>query len=71
MYLIDLDKDTIDAEVLDAFGVAMENFQLALGTSNPSNLRESIVEISITTRNNVGGLDKVKQETIFTYHVSC
>lgn len=33
---IDLDKGTIDAEVLDSLGVTMENFRFALGSSNPS-----------------------------------
>ncbi|KAI4736816.1 AAA ATPase, partial [Aureobasidium sp. EXF-12298] len=36
MDLIDLDEDTIDAEVLDSLGVTMENFRFALGVSNPS-----------------------------------
>jgi transitional endoplasmic reticulum ATPase len=36
MELIDLDKDTIDAKVLDSLGVTMENFRFALGSSNPS-----------------------------------
>jgi hypothetical protein len=34
--LIDLHKDTIDAEVLNSLGVTMENIQFALSTSNPS-----------------------------------
>ena len=54
MDLIDLDEDTIDAEVLDALGVTMENFRFALGTSNPSALRETVVEIPTTTWNDVG-----------------
>ncbi|KAJ7835605.1 P-loop containing nucleoside triphosphate hydrolase protein [Mycena leptocephala] len=44
MDLIDLDEDTIDAEVLDSLGVTMDNFRFALGTSNPSALRETVVE---------------------------
>jgi transitional endoplasmic reticulum ATPase len=62
MDLIDLDEDTIDAEVLDALGVTMENFRFALGASNPSALRETVVEIPTTTWNDIGGLEKVKQE---------
>ncbi|KAK7015734.1 transitional endoplasmic reticulum ATPase TER94 [Favolaschia claudopus] len=38
MDLVDLDEDTIDAEVLDSLGVTMDNFRFALGTSNPSAL---------------------------------
>lgn len=62
MDLIDLDEDTIDAEVLDALGVTMENFRFALGVSNPSALRETVVEVPTVTWNDIGGLEKVKQE---------
>jgi transitional endoplasmic reticulum ATPase len=67
MDLIDLDEDTIDAEVLDSLGVTMENFRFALGISNPSALRETVVEVPNVTWDDIGGLDKVKtelQETI-------
>ncbi|TRM58755.1 P-loop containing nucleoside triphosphate hydrolase protein [Schizophyllum amplum] len=67
MDLIDLDEDTIDAEVLDSLGVTMENFRFALGTSNPSALRETVVEVPTVTWDDIGGLDKVKlelQETV-------
>jgi len=62
MDLIDLDEDTIDAEVLDSLGVTMENFRFALGTSNPSALRETVVEVPTVKWDDVGGLEKVKQE---------
>lgn len=62
MDLIDLDEDTIDAEVLDSLGVTMDNFRFALGTSNPSALRETVVEVPTVTWDDVGGLEKVKQE---------
>lgn len=67
MDLIDLDEDTIDAEVLDSLGVTMENFRFALGTSNPSALRETVVEVPTVTWDDIGGLEKVKlelQETV-------
>ena len=67
MDLIDLDEDTIDAEVLDSLGITMDNFRFALGTSNPSALRETVVEIPTVTWDDVGGLEKVKielQETV-------
>jgi len=67
MDLIDLDEDTIDAEVLDSLGVTMDNFRFALGVSNPSALRETVVEVPNVTWNDIGGLDKVKielQETV-------
>ncbi|KAF9952177.1 AAA ATPase cdc48 [Mortierella alpina] len=62
MDLFDLDDETIDAEVLDSLAVTMENFRYALGVSNPSALRETVVEVPTTTWNDVGGLEKVKQE---------
>ncbi|KAH9464744.1 hypothetical protein Pst134EB_004257 [Puccinia striiformis f. sp. tritici] len=62
MDLIDLDEDTIDAEVLDSLGVTMDNFRFALGTSNPSALRETVVEVPSVTWDDIGGLEKVKQE---------
>ncbi|KLT43524.1 putative cell division cycle protein 48 [Cutaneotrichosporon oleaginosum] len=62
MDMIDLDEDTIDAEVLDSLGVTMENFRYALGVNNPSALRETVVEIPTTTWNDIGGLEKVKRE---------
>ena len=40
----------------------MENFRFALGVSNPSALRETVVEVPTTTWADIGGLDKVKQE---------
>src|SRR5882762_4314559 len=45
----------------------MDNFRFALGTSNPSALRETIVEVPTVTWDDVGGVDKVKlelQETV-------
>ena len=62
MDLIDLDEDTIDAEVLDSLGVTMDNFRFALGVSNPSALRETVVEVPTVTWDDIGGLEKVKQE---------
>ncbi|KAF9241398.1 P-loop containing nucleoside triphosphate hydrolase protein [Melanogaster broomeanus] len=67
MDLIDLEEDTIDAEVLDSLGVTMDNFRFALGTSNPSALRETVVEVPTVTWDDIGGLEKVKlelQETV-------
>ncbi|KAI0063957.1 AAA-domain-containing protein [Artomyces pyxidatus] len=40
----------------------MENFRFALGTSNLSALCETVVEVPTVAWDDVGGLDKVKQE---------
>lgn len=42
MDVIDLEDDTIDAEVLNSMAVTNEHFQTALGSSNPSALRETV-----------------------------
>ena len=68
MDLIDLDEDTIDAEVFDSLGVTMENMIFALSTSNPSALHETVVEVPTVTWDDVGGLEKVKQELQETVH---
>jgi transitional endoplasmic reticulum ATPase len=62
MDLIDLEEETIDAEVLDSLGVTMENFRFALGNSNPSALRETVVQSVNVTWEDIGGLDGIKQE---------
>ncbi|KAJ5102177.1 cell division cycle protein 48 [Penicillium alfredii] len=65
MDLIDLDEDTIEAEVLDSLGVTMENFRYALGVSNPSALREvAVVEVPNVRWDDIGGLEEVKHELI-------
>ncbi|KAI9490174.1 transitional endoplasmic reticulum ATPase [Zychaea mexicana] len=67
MDLIDLEEETIDAEVLDSLAVTMENFRYALGVSNPSALRETVVEVPTVNWNDIGGLENVKlelQETV-------
>ncbi|CAH8874191.1 unnamed protein product [Trichobilharzia szidati] len=62
MDLIDLEDDTIDAEVLNSLAVTMDDFRWALGKSNPSALRETTVEVPNVTWNDIGGLENVKRE---------
>lgn len=62
MDLIDLEDESIDAEVLDSLAVTQENFRWALGKSNPSALRETSVEVPTVTWDDVGGLENVKKE---------
>ncbi|GHP08474.1 AAA ATPase cdc48 [Pycnococcus provasolii] len=62
MDVIDLEDDTIDAEVLNSMAVTNDHFSSALGTSNPSALRETVVEVPNTTWEDIGGLEGVKRE---------
>merc|ERR1712195_441177 len=62
MDLIDIEDDTIDAEVLASMSVCQEHFKYALAQSNPSSLRETVVEVPNITWNDIGGLVDVKRE---------
>lgn len=62
MDLIDLEEENIDAEVLNSLAVSQENFKWALGQSNPSALRETVVEVPNVTWEDIGGLENVKRE---------
>ena len=61
MDIIDIEDDTIDAEVLDAMAVTQEHFRFAQGSTNPSSLRETVVEIPDVTWDDIGGLEDVKK----------
>jgi hypothetical protein len=62
MDVIDLEDDNIDAEVLASMAVTQDHFKTALGMSNPSALRETLVEVPNVTWDDVGGLEGVKRE---------
>jgi len=62
MDAIDLESDTIAAEVLDAMTVTMDHFRTSMETTNPSALRETVVEIPNVTWEDIGGLEDVKRE---------
>lgn len=62
MDVIDLEDDDIDAEVLNSMAVTQDHFKTALGMSNPSALRETVVEVPNTTWQDIGGLEGVKRE---------
>jgi transitional endoplasmic reticulum ATPase len=62
MDLIDFEAEKIDASVLDALAVSMKNFRHALGTSNPSALRETVIETPNVSWEDIGGLVDIKQE---------
>lgn len=62
MDIIDIEDDTIDAELLDSLAVNMDHFKYALVQSNPSSLRETVVEVPNVKWSDIGGLEKVKRE---------
>lgn len=62
MDIIDIEEDTIDAEILDAMAVTNEHFRVAMGGTNPSSLRETVVEVPDVTWDDIGGLEHTKKE---------
>ncbi|KAG8503262.1 hypothetical protein CXB51_001220 [Gossypium anomalum] len=62
MDVIDLEDESIDAEILNSMAVSNDHFQTALGTSNPSALRETVVEVPNVSWEDIGGLENVKRE---------
>lgn len=62
MDVIDLEDETISAEILESMAVTQDHFRSALGVSNPSALRETVVEVPNVTWEDVGGLEGVKRE---------
>jgi len=62
MDVIDLEDENIDAEVLQSMAVTQEHFKTALGSTNPSALRETVVEIPDISWSDIGGLEDVKRE---------
>uniref|UniRef100_A0A8C2Z0M0 Transitional endoplasmic reticulum ATPase n=1 Tax=Cyclopterus lumpus TaxID=8103 RepID=A0A8C2Z0M0_CYCLU len=62
MVLIDLEDESIDADLLNSLAVTMDDFQWALSQSNPSALRETIAEVPRVNWADVGGLEEVKRE---------
>lgn len=61
MDVIDIEEDTIDAEILDAMAVTQDHFRYAMGQTNPSSLRETVVEIPDVTWDDIGGLEDTKK----------
>src|SRR5579875_789087 len=59
---IDLEKQSIPADVLNKIVVTMNDFQDALTEVEPSALREVLVEVRDVHWTDIGGLTEVKQE---------
>jgi len=63
---IDLDQDKIDAEILASLRVNRSNFTFAIANTDPSSLRETVIESPNVSWDDIGGLKDVKQELIET-----
>jgi transitional endoplasmic reticulum ATPase len=61
MDIIDIEDEKIDAAILDAMAVTNEHFKHALGNTNPSSLRETVVEVPNVSWEDIGGLEDVKK----------
>ncbi|MBD3388594.1 MAG: CDC48 family AAA ATPase [Candidatus Altiarchaeales archaeon] len=61
---IDLESDSIPAEVLESLKVTREDFSEAMKIVDPSALREVMVEVPNVKWNDIGGLKRVKQELV-------
>lgn len=59
---IDLDADKVDAAVLDSIHITQEHLLHALEHTNPSALRENVVEVPTVKWSDIGGLEDVKRE---------
>merc|ERR1712084_110882 len=62
MDLIDIEDEQIDAEILDSMAVNQDHFRHALQVSNPSSLRETVVEVPNISWDDIGGLEDVKRD---------
>jgi len=56
-----IEDDKMDAELLDAMCVTMDHFRTSLNQTNPSALRETVVEVPTVTWKDIGGLEDVKR----------
>ncbi len=59
---IDIDSDTIPADVLRSLKVTMDDFTAAFREMSPSGLREVLVEKPNVTWDDIGGLHELKEE---------
>eukprot|EP01035_Chromulina_nebulosa_P016889 gene16889-22377_t len=62
MHLIDVDADSIDVEILNSIEITNDHLRYAMSVTNPSALRENVVEVPNVSWEDVGGLEDVKRE---------
>jgi len=64
MEVIDIEEQTIDAEILAAMSVTQEHFTSGLKSTNPSSLRSTVVQVPNVNWEDIGGLEDVKKQLI-------
>jgi transitional endoplasmic reticulum ATPase len=64
MEVIDIEEQTIDAEILAAMAVTQEHFTSGLKLTNPSVLRSTVVQVPNVSWDDIGGLEDVKKQLI-------
>eukprot|EP00746_Dinoflagellata_sp_MGD_P135173 gnl/MRDRNA2_/MRDRNA2_69122_c0_seq1.p1 gnl/MRDRNA2_/MRDRNA2_69122_c0~~gnl/MRDRNA2_/MRDRNA2_69122_c0_seq1.p1 ORF type:complete len:396 (+),score=94.29 gnl/MRDRNA2_/MRDRNA2_69122_c0_seq1:102-1289(+) len=62
MHEIDMDADMLDIELLNSMAVTEAHFEAALTLSNPSSLRETVVETPKVAWGDIGGLEETKRQ---------
>lgn len=62
MDLFDMEEEVIDVEILNSLVVSKPHFDHAMQQSNPSSLRETVVEVPDVSWKDIGGLEEVKKE---------
>jgi len=61
---IDIEDESIDAEILDAMAVQQYHFDDAMGNVSPSSIRETTVQVPDVKWDDIGGLEKTKKDMI-------
>lgn len=64
MDVIDMEDETIDAEILGAMCVTQDHFNASMKTVNPSSLRSTTVSVPNVRWEDIGGLEDVKKQLI-------
>ena len=64
MEVIDIEDETIDAEILAAMAVTQDHFNAAMKLCNPSVLRSTVVQVPTVKWKDIGGLEDVKKQLV-------
>lgn len=64
MDIIDIEDDSIDAEILASMAVTQDHFNQAMKSANPSVLRSTTVAVPNVKWEDIGGLEDVKKQLI-------